>query len=254
MVDVRARYPIDDVLVGHLEPRHGDVVLELGCGRCVTLAAAADHAEDLTLVGLDLDAEALLEGHELLSAAPARHLLAVADLSQPLPLAPRSVTRVLCHNVLEQLPDPAAVLAEATRVMRPGAMSVWSHTDFESVAISGADPELTRRVVLAYATTPDPGTPHTDGQLGRKMAGIVRNSPLERVRFDTRVLAGTELSGPARIRVRSTFALVRQASLAGAVDLTTDDLDAWMASLVAADRDGRFFYSHTTYIVVARKP
>ena len=253
MVDLRARYPIDDYLVGLIQPRAGDVVLELGCGAHMTMAAAADRAGDLTLVGLDLDVEALDEGNQLLAAIPARHMLAVADLSRPLPLASGSVDGLLCHNVLEEIPDPPALLEEASRVMRPGALSVWSHIDFESVAISGSDPDLTRRVVLAYATTSEAGFAHADGQLGRKLAGLVRSSPLERVVVDTRVLASTEMHGPAEVRIKSTFALVRRASLAGQVDLTIDDLDEWMAGLVAADREGRFFYAHTTYIVVGRK-
>ena len=40
---------------------------------------------------------------------------------------------------------------------------------------------------------------------------------------------------------------------AGDVDLSVEQLDAWMESLEAADRDGQFLYSHVTYIVVAEK-
>ena len=254
MTDLRTKYSIDDELVTRLRVAEGDVVLELGCGRCFTLAAAARQAPDVTLVGLDLDQEALDDGREVLEEAGGRNLRVVADLSDPLPLVSGSVTHLICHNVLGDLPDPAAAIAEASRVMRPGARSVWSHTDFDAVVISGGDPELTRRVVAAYARTPDPPMVQVDGQIGRKLPGLIAASPLHRESVESRVLLGTELNGPPEVRVRSMFALVREASLAGEVDITIEELEAWMESLRIADREGRFLYTHITYIVVATRP
>lgn len=253
MVDVRSRGAIDDVLVGLLGPAAGEVVLELGCGTGHTLLAAAD-APAARLVGLDLDAESLSSARALLSASPATYLLVRADLARPLPLTTASARGVLCHNVLELLPDPAVLVAEASRVLRAGGTAVFSHTDFETVAISGADVDLTRRVVRAYATTPDPGAGHCDGQMGRKLAALVGRSPLRTRLVDAHVVLRTELTGPAEVRVRSMFATLRDARLSGTGDLSVDELDEWRRGLVDADRDGRFLYAHTTYIVVADKP
>ena len=255
MVDQRSRFAIDDVLVSSVAPEPGDVVLELGCGQAYTLAAAADRAAELTLVGLDSDVESLAEARGVLAAAPAAAIvLAAADLARPLPLAPASVDRLICHNVLEQLPDPPAVLADAARVLRPGGLSVWSHTDFESAVFSGGDIDLTRRVVRAYADRPEPGCPWADGQMGRKLPALVRHGPLQRLSVDTRVLLCTELRGLAELRLKSTYAGVRDAVRAGSTDLTQAEVDAWRASLERADGDGSFLYSHTTYLVVAARP
>lgn len=253
MVDVRSRAPIDDVLLGHLGPAAGDDVVELGCGTGHTLLAAVDAVPDLRLVGVDIDSESLAVAGPLLSGAGARHLLLRADLSRRLPLVTGSVSGVICHNVLELLADPAMLLAEASRVLRPGGRAVFSHTDFESVAISGGDVELTRRVVRAYAATPDPGAGHCDGQMGRKLAALVARSPLRRRLVDTHVVLRAELSGPAEVRVRSMFATLRDARPAGGGALSPAELEQWRSGLVAADRDGRFLYAHTTYIVVADK-
>ena len=248
MVDQRTRFSIDDTLVNLVHPDDGDVVVELGCGQGYTLAAAGGRAVRLSLVGVDSDVDSLLAAREVVS----RGLLIAADLSRPLPLATGSVDRLICHNVLEQLPDPAAVLEEGARVLRPGGLSVWSHTDFESAVFSGGDVELTRRVVRAYADSPEPGCPWADGQMGRKLPALVGRSPLERVSVDTFVLLRTELAGLADLRLRSTYAVVRDAIAADRSDLTMTELDAWRAGLEAADRAGEFLYSHTTYLVVAR--
>lgn len=250
-MDQRSRFAIDDLLVTRVAPCDGDTVLELGCGQAFTLGAAADAAERLTLVGLDLDVESLADGRVRLAGSGPPILLAAADLSRPLPVASASVDRVICHNVLEQLRDPLALLSEANRVMRRGATSVWSHTDFESVVFSGGDVELTRRVVRAAADTPDGAGAAADGQIGRKLPGLVERSPLDRMAVDTRVLLCTELHGLGDLRLRSTYSLVRDAIRAGATDLTLEELDRWRAGMVAADEAGQFLYAHTTYIVVA---
>ena len=248
MVDQRARFAIDDVLVDLLQPAGGDVVVELGCGQGHTLAATGERVAQVTLVGLDSDAASLSAAREVVTGGS----FVVADLARPLPLATASVDRLVCHNVLEQLPDPSAVLAEAARVLRPGALSVWSHTDFESAVWSGGDVDLTRRVVRAYADSPEPGCPWADGQMGRKLPALLLGSPLERDSVDTFVLLRTELAGLAELRLRTTYAVVRDAIGGGRSDLTMAELDAWRAGLEAADRSGDFLYSHTTYLVVAR--
>jgi hypothetical protein len=251
--DQRQRSPVDDALIGRLAIGPGDVVVELGCGRGFTLAAAAEEAPGLVLLGLDLDGESLADAQAQLDEAPGVGLVALADLAAALPVADASVSKVLCHNVLEQLPDPSALLSEASRVLRPGGRSVWSHADFESVIISGGDPELTRRVVHSYARTPDTGRQHSDGQLGRKLAGLVGASALQRVSVDAHVVLSTEMRGPAELRVKSMFSVLRDASAAGQVDLTGDELDGWLTSLRDAAARGAFLYAHTTFIVVAEK-
>ena len=57
-----------------------------------------------------------------------------ADLKAPLPLADAAFDRVLCHNVLECLPDPGALVAEAVRVLRRHGRLVLAHSDFEPAA------------------------------------------------------------------------------------------------------------------------
>jgi SAM-dependent methyltransferase len=251
--DQRSRFPIDDALLQRLEIVSGDVVLELGCGRGFTLAAAAERAADVILLGLDIDLCVLVDAQAMLHRSVGVGQVVAADLSCPLPLASSSVTKVLCHNVLEQLPDAAGVVAEASRVMRPGALAVWSHADFESVVISGGDPDLTRRIVRSYAAL-DAGGRVADPLMGRKLAGVVHRSPLRRLGVDTHGLLSTELRGPAELRVKSTFSVLCEASVAGRVDITVPELESWLAGLRAADRRGEFLYAHTTFIVVAEKP
>lgn len=247
-------FGIDDVLVEHVQPTRGDVVVDLGCGSGFTLAAAAPRVPEGVLVGMDRDQEALKAAAAVGRERTAALWLIRADLAQRLPLKSESVTRLLCHNVLEQLPDPEALLLEGSRVLRSRGRSVWSHPDYDSVVISGGDVDLTRRIVHLFADLADPTMDHADGQMGRKLPGLIRRSPLVPVTVTSNVLISTELAGPARFRVDATVAALDAAARAGRVDLTSEELAAWMATLEAADRNGEFLYSHITYIVVADKP
>jgi SAM-dependent methyltransferase len=60
----------------------------------------------------------------------------------PLPLADASADRVLCHDVLECLPDPDALVAEAARILRPGGRLVLAHTDYDTVVFTSESRSL----------------------------------------------------------------------------------------------------------------
>lgn len=249
-----ARFRLHHALVDHLRPGGGDVLLDLGCGSGITLAVACDRVPHVRVLGVDVDAGALRAAAGWLDRLQARHQLVQADLSEPLPLAEASATRVVCHDVLECIPDPRSLLVEACRVMRPGSTSVWSHVDYESTVISGGDPELTRRVVRAYAACPQAGTQHCDGQMGRRLPALVRQSPLLLTDVTSHVMLSTQLAGPARMRVEDIATRLRRASRDGGAQLTTAELDDWQASLHAADRSDEFFFAQTAYVVVAIRP
>lgn len=247
------RFLTHEAIVDHLDLTDGDVVLDLGCGSGHTLVTAARRGLSVRLLGLDSDDEALGTARSRLDEVGAACHLVKADLSRPLPLRSETVTKVVCHDVLEWLPDPAALLLEARRVMRPGALSVWSHTDYDTAVVNGADRELTRRIVHAYADVTPSGAVTSDGQFGRKLPGLMGRSPFAVVRVDSFVLMRTELTGPARFRVQDMASVVRSAAAAGQVAIAPEEVDAWLSSLEAANAGGEFFYAQTAYMVTAQR-
>ncbi len=109
--------------IGALGLGKGDRLLDIGCGegrhchgvQLLTLAQA---------IGVDLDEGSLAlareRGAQLEGIGPEAQFLA-ADASA-LPFADASFDAAICSEVLEHVPDMAALVAEAARVLKPGAI------------------------------------------------------------------------------------------------------------------------------------
>jgi SAM-dependent methyltransferase len=88
----------------------GRRVLDLGC-RYGALTRAYLDGNDV--VGVDVDRDALAE------AAKLGIETVWADVDEPLPFDDASFDAVVCGELLEHVRDPARVVAEAQRVLRP---------------------------------------------------------------------------------------------------------------------------------------
>ncbi len=249
-----AQFRLHQALVDHLALDPSDILLDLGCGHGITLAVIAERSTGASLFGLDVDGPSLRTAASWLGSLDAEFQLAVADLSMPLPLTDDSVTKVVCHDLLECLVDPVALMAEASRVLRPGGLSVWSHVDYDSAVVAGGDRELTRRIVHAYADYAQSWLSSNDGQMGRKLAGLVGRSSLQATNVDAQVMTSSRLDGPAKMRIEDITATLRRGAGEGKVEVSPSELDDWTTSLVAADAAGNFFYAQTAYVVVANSP
>ena len=100
------------LLLAELHP--GERVLDLGCGAGRFLAALRDAGADA--VGVELAAAALERARRNVAGADLR----LVEPDGSLPLGHREVDLVWCSEVLEHAPEPAHLLLEARRVLRPG--------------------------------------------------------------------------------------------------------------------------------------
>ena len=118
-------------------------VLEVGCGEGGQLRKIADRAPHADLFGFDLPSEDLAERWEGLDAAM------TTGSAEALPFPDRSFDLVLALEVLEHVPDPAAVLSEIARV---GSGAVVLSVPWEPVWRAG---NLARgRYLRALGNTP----------------------------------------------------------------------------------------------------
>lgn len=99
----------------------GDLIdIGTGTGRMVELLGPNAHSA----LGLDRSPEMLRVARSRLEAAGLAHARVQAGDMYALPLADAACDTVLLHQVLHFADDPAAVLAEAARVLRPGGQAL----------------------------------------------------------------------------------------------------------------------------------
>lgn len=118
---------LEPLLVRYVQP--GSVALDLGCGSGTMVKRMADRGA--TAIGIDLE-DSAFEKHEDLTVLdedlndvlgqPGGYLLQ-GDISQ-IPLRDGVADFVTSRWVFEHLADPAAVLREVSRVLKPGGVAL----------------------------------------------------------------------------------------------------------------------------------
>ena len=137
---VEATYATRDVerqrraTLAALELRTGERVIDIGCGPGYL---AAEMAE---LVG----PKGFVQGVD-----PSPHMLAIAA-RRALPPDDSSFDAAVSTQVYEYVPDIAAALVEARRVLRPGGRLVVLDTDWDSIVWRSSDDERMARVLRAW--------------------------------------------------------------------------------------------------------
>ena len=154
------------------EARHGERVLDLGCGSGRFVAALRGAGADP--VGVEI-AEAALERAR--AVAPGADLrLLEADGS--LPLEHGSVDLVWCSEVLEHVADGMGLLHEVRRVLRPGGrllVTVPFHGRVKAVAIA----------LLRFDAHFDPQGQHLRFYTRASLAATLRAAGLEPESIET---------------------------------------------------------------------
>ena len=216
-------------------------VLDLGCGTAVVGRALAAR-DGIAVTAVD-QSEALLAAGERLAAAEGvsgRIELVLGDAHE-LDFAAASFDAVVAHTLLSHVRDPAAVLAEAARVVRPGGTVAVFDGDYASLAFGCADARLGRAVEAALQSLI--AGPRVMRDLPRLLpaAGLTRRA--------THAHAYAEAGeGGFLLGLAETWGpLVAAAGLVPAAGI-----DAWLADLRASAGGGMFFAACTYYAVLAR--
>jgi SAM-dependent methyltransferase len=134
----------------------GGCVVELGCGPAVLLTEIQRRRPDLRCIGVDATESQLRAAARLADLAGRARSpeLLKADAAR-VPLADGTVDLVYTRFLLQYLREPAAVVAEAARICRPGGRVMLQDLDGQIASNYPPDPQLepAEQLLTFLATT-----------------------------------------------------------------------------------------------------
>ena len=129
-------------------------LLDLGCGPG---SITAGLSAGLTAVGVDLD------------PVPVESVPVAAADATALPFPDASFDALYANALLQHVADPLAVLREARRVARPGAVIGVGDADWGGALVHPSDPAIDRGLAIRAALRPG-----GDVRVGRELAASWR--------------------------------------------------------------------------------
>lgn len=223
-------------------------VADLGCGPGRTVRALLEagprrvHALDRTS---DLDDDVL---------ADSRVRSRLADLDEGVPLGAASLDAAVSLNVVEHLTAPVRHLLECHRALRPGALLVLAHSDWDTALFTSSDDALTRALVDRFVAAAHGPAPRSDGFMGRKLLALADASGAAGAPWAVR---GVHVwaDGHRRFDDGSVAWKVATAILAAAADEPALAARAagWVEDLRALAAAGQFLFAVTDVAVVLER-
>jgi SAM-dependent methyltransferase len=197
-------------------------LLDLGCGPGTITAGLAEAVAPGATIGVDIAAD-------LPESAPGLTYLH-ADVRE-LPFEDASFDAIFACCLLQHLPDPLAVVREARRVARTGAVIGVVDADWGGQLIYPHDPRMDRAMQVAAGLRPN-SSPY----VGRQLRALLAEAGFDRCEGFARVGVDATAESAARVAEFTAAGYAGDAAVERVVELglaTADEMagfaEAWRA-------------------------
>jgi ubiquinone/menaquinone biosynthesis C-methylase UbiE len=227
-------------LIDRLGLSEGSSVIDVGCG------FGDDAAEMARRVGADGRVVGVDVSQSMIAEARRRHPEPVAQLSWrvadavDLPFEDHGFDACGAATVLQHVSDPASVVQEMTRVVRPGGRIAVLEFDHATTFLDSPDGDTTR-LICDGATEA-----FVQGRMGRQLPRLLHQAGLLDVSVEPTTVMGSLDIGKL-ILGRHVDWLRDTGVLSSAV------VDRWWGELAEADQAGVFTMGATTFLVTGTK-
>jgi len=221
-----------------------DLVLDAGCGAGSDLCTLAGILPAKSrVVGLDASASLLATAAGRTLPLRDRCSLVRGDLLH-IPFGSGTFSACRIDRVLQHIHDPAQVIRELVRVIRPGGILVAFDNDWDTLSISLND--MTASVGIARFWSDS----FASGRIGKDLAGIFRDAGLTEICVEKKTLTLTDLTVAEKLF--DIPAMLERVTHAGIS--SENETAAIRKDLAERAGNGTFTSGYTAYFVWGRKP
>ncbi len=221
-------------------------VLDMGCGTGVvarTIARRPGFAGQVLGIDLSPDLADVATRLATEEGVGARVTFQVGD-TRRLDFPDAAFDAVVAHTLLNHVDDPAAVVKEAARVLKPGGSVGIFDSDFSTLAFNHPNPvqgtSYDDAIINALVTNP---------RIMRQMPQVLRAAGLELRAAFPYVLADIGKADYWRDSIESYRRLLPQGGA-----MTAEEAGAWADALLQDSEAGVFFGACNFYSYVAKRP
>ena len=249
-LEARGRHPVfAQMLTDYLDAMDidtADRVLDIGCGSGIAARAIARRdGFSGEVLGIDLSAYLIGVAQDLASDEGLSDRIAFkAGDMHSLDIADESFDAVVAHTLFSHVDDPAAVLNEARRVVKPGGMIGIFDGDYASLTFEQDDPEKgqkdDQKLISAIVTNP---------RIMRQLPRLAKRAGLEVVASFPYVMAEM---GRADYWVAGLESFRTLLARSGA--MTEAEANAFVDAQLAASDQGTFFGASNYFGYVLKRP
>lgn len=239
-------------LVDLMEIQNNHKVLDLGCGHGNTLMYIARKLTTGVAIGADIDEELLAVAEKLLSKDIKRGAVELikADISKELPFQANTFDRIVCHNVLECIPDKVKFLNNCYNLLNKDGILVISHSDFDTHIYNSSNIELTRKLIHNYSDTTQDWMEVSDGMIGRKLNGIFKKTKFKKFDPVVYVMSNYQYE-PLQYGYRIAQDIIKVAK--DSKKFSDKEISNWSKDLEDKSKIGEYYFSGNINIIIARK-
>jgi SAM-dependent methyltransferase len=203
-----------DRLIAWLELRPEHLLLDVACGSGGPTLRIAERT-GCRVHGIDLEAAAIKTAQAWAGkrSLTDRATFTVADATRPLDFAPQSFDAIICIDAISHFPDRQAVLAEWSRLLKPGGSVVYT----DPLVVTGplSNREIAIRSAGTFALFVPPGV--DESAIASAGLSLVRaeDGTENLARFATRRRAAREARRKALVEIEGKREVDRSHELFG---------------------------------------
>lgn len=237
-------------LISMLGDTNGCTVLDYGCGRgdFVELLLNVDSKPQL-ICAVDSSVAMIDVIGSSFTKEINNGIVIAKVVSDPKAIKGQKFSKIICHNVLECIGDKIEFINKFDALLADYGVFLLSHHDFDSSIFNSNHKNLTRELVHCFADTQQDWQEYFDGQMGRKIPGLVSHSVFkDYVTCQTIRIVETEFK-PGNYGYLMTDMLLSVAKSR----FDANDLKEWYCDLEALDKNNKYYFAIDLVVAIINK-